>query len=132
MYSVPALFPPAFLLSQRVLLSPFLLSRRMPTPMVTSARRFHDINDLRHFVSQTLCDADHLEPDCFPMTERMLLRGDAPCGVLFSLYGPRSVVLSAIWETDRNTLLFYNSRGERFCKIQLAATPRLSPGEKQI
>lgn len=100
--------------------------------MVPSGRRFKDINALRHFVNQTLCNADHLEPNYFPMTERMLLRGNAPCGVLFSLYGPRSVVLSAIWETDRNTLLFYNSRGERFFKVQLSAAPRLSPpGEKK-
>lgn len=95
--------------------------------MATSAQRFLNINDLRHFVNETLCNPDHLEPDCFPMTERMLIRGGSPCGMLFSLHGPRSVVLSAIWETDRNTLLFYDSSGERYRTIQLTAAPRLTP-----
>jgi hypothetical protein len=33
--------------------------------------------------------------------------------------------LTAIWETDGNTILFYGSRGERFRKTQLVAAPRI-------
>ncbi|MEM9656755.1 MAG: hypothetical protein AAF961_00205, partial [Planctomycetota bacterium] len=36
-----------------------------------------------------------------------------PCGIHFCLHGPRALKLTAIWETDRNTILFYGSRGER-------------------
>ena len=43
----------------------------------------------------------------------------------FCLYGPRSLYLTAIWETDSNTILFYGSRGERFRKTQLIAPPRI-------
>ena len=92
----------------------------------SSARRFSDLSSLRTFVNQKLCETDQLEPSQFPMTERILLRGGRPCGMVFSILGPREVVLSAIWETDRNTLLFYDSRGERFLKIQLTAPPEIS------
>jgi hypothetical protein len=53
------------------------------------------------------------------MTERLLLRGDKPCGMLFCLHGPRAVKFTAVWETERNTVLFYGSTGERLNKIQL-------------
>ena len=61
------------------------------------------------------------------MTERILLRSGAPCGIYFCLHGPRSVKFTAIWETDRNTILFYNSNGERFHKTQLTRAPNLLP-----
>jgi hypothetical protein len=58
------------------------------------------------------------------MTERVLLRGDKPCGIQFCLHGPRATKFTAIWETDRNQVLFYGSRGERFLKTQLHDVPR--------
>jgi hypothetical protein len=63
--------------------------------------------------------------DAFPLTERILTRSDRPCGIFFCLHGPRAVKLSAIWETERNTLLFYGQTGERFHKIQLTEAPQL-------
>jgi hypothetical protein len=33
--------------------------------------------------------------------------------------------VSAIWETNRNTILFYDSSGERFQRVQLIAAPAL-------
>ena len=57
--------------------------------------------------------------------KEVLVRGGAPCGVYFCLYGPRSLYLAAIWETDSNTILFYGSRGERFRKTQLIAPPSI-------
>ena len=59
------------------------------------------------------------------MTEQILVRTGTPCGIYFCLHGPRSLKVSAIWETDRNTILFYDSSGERFNKIQLAEIPSL-------
>jgi hypothetical protein len=35
------------------------------------------------------------------------------------------VKFSAIWETERNMVLFYSSSGERFQKTQLVAAPAL-------
>jgi hypothetical protein len=55
----------------------------------------------------------------------MLLRGGKPCGIYFCLNGPRAVRFSAIWETDRNQILFYGPRGERFLKTQLSEAPAM-------
>lgn len=63
------------------------------------------------------------------MTERILMRAGRACGVLFSLYGPRAVMLTAVWETDQNQLFFYNSCGERFLKRQITSAPTLDCSE---
>jgi hypothetical protein len=93
--------------------------------MPTETQRLDDFTAIRRYVNQTLCDKDRLEADQFPLHERILKRDGAPCGVYFYLYGPRSLCLTAIWETDSNTILFYGSRGERFRKTQLIAPPRI-------
>jgi hypothetical protein len=49
------------------------------------------------------------------------MRGGKPCGLYFCLHGPRAVTFSAIWETANNTVLFYDSSGERFQKTQLVS-----------
>jgi hypothetical protein len=85
-----------------------------------------NLNDLRTYVHQTLCDQNELEPDAFQVTERILVRSRKPCGIFFCLHGPRSVKLTAIWETDRNTILFYSSSGERILKTQLVQAPVLA------
>jgi hypothetical protein len=93
--------------------------------MPTETQRLDDLLAIRRYVNETLCEKDQLEADLFPLYERILVRGGAPCGVLFCLYGPRSLYLTAIWETDSNTILFYGSRGERFHRTQLIAPPRI-------
>jgi hypothetical protein len=93
--------------------------------MPTETQRLDDLHAIRHYVNQTLCEKDQLEANSFPLKERILVRGGAPCGLYFCLYGPRSLCLTAIWETDGNTILFYGSRGERFQTTQLIAPPRI-------
>lgn len=93
--------------------------------MPTDSQRLDDLHAIRSYVTQTLCEKDQLETNSFPLYERILVRGGAPCGLYFYLYGPRSLCLTAIWETDGNTILFYGSRGERFRKTQLIAPPRI-------
>lgn len=93
--------------------------------MLPSCTRIQNLDDLRTYVNETLCQYDHLEIDAFPLTQRILVRGGQPCGVFFCLHGPRSVKFTAIWETRQNTVLFYNSTGERFHKAQLIRAPRL-------
>jgi hypothetical protein len=85
-----------------------------------------NLNDLRQFVQETLCQRNELEIGAFRITERILLRSGIPCGLMFCLHGPRSVRLTAIWEIERNTVLFYGSDGQRQQKLQLAATPQLA------
>lgn len=93
--------------------------------MSTRAQRIKNLNDLRRYVKKTLCNENELEIDAFPMTERILVRGGKPCGLLFCLHGPRLVMFSAIWETQHNTVLFYGAAGERLRKIQLSEVPAL-------
>jgi hypothetical protein len=93
--------------------------------MPTEVQRLDDLHAIRNFVNQTLCEKDRLETNSFPLYEKVLVRGGEPCGVYFYLYGPRSLCLTAIWETDSNTILFYGSRGERFRKTQLESAPRI-------
>ena len=44
--------------------------------------------------------------------------------VLLSEWSP-AVRFTAIWETDRNQILFYGPQGERFLKTQLLEAPPL-------
>lgn len=77
------------------------------------------MHDLREYVNDTLCEHYQLQIDAFRLTERVLRRGNKPCGIYFCLHGPRAVRFTAIWETDRNQILFYGSTGERILKTQL-------------
>jgi hypothetical protein len=87
--------------------------------MPTCFQQLRSLDELREYVLETLCYQYQLRIDAFQMTERLLRRGDKPCGLLFCLHGPRAVKFTAIWETDRNRILFYGSTGERFQKTQL-------------
>jgi hypothetical protein len=94
-----------------------------------SAQPLHieNLTTLRTYVHETLCQQNELQVGAFHITERILVRGRRPCGMFFCLHGPRSVKLTAIWETDRNTILFYSSSGERVYKAQLVQAPILKP-----
>ena len=87
--------------------------------MLQRAMAIQNLDELRELVNEILCEHDQLETDAFEMTEQILVRAGKPCGVYFCLHGPRALVVSAIWETDGNMILFYDSSGERFGKIQL-------------
>ena len=93
--------------------------------MLVDHRQIETFDDLREIVYQILCEYEHLEPGIFEMTERILIRGNKPCGTYFCLHGPRNVKYTAIWETDRNSILFYDCNGVRFRKLQLSEAPHL-------
>ena len=93
--------------------------------MFTSSPVIQTLEQLRDYVNEILCQHDQLETGAFPLTERILVRADRPCGIYFCLHGPRSVKFSAIWETQHNTVLFYGSTGQRFQKTQLVEAPKL-------
>lgn len=94
--------------------------------MLAQDKCLEDLEQLTEYVYTTLCLYEQLEPGVFPMTERILVRGDTPCGIFFCLHGPRNVRYTAIWETDRNTILFYGSCGDRFHRTRLVAAPQLA------
>lgn len=93
--------------------------------MLTGFQQIENISDLREYINITICNHFQLQAGAFLLTERVLVRGDRPCGIYFCLHGPRATKFTAIWETDRNQILFYGSRGERFLKTQLHETPML-------
>jgi hypothetical protein len=93
--------------------------------MLTRYQQIHSLDELRGYVNETLCEHNLLQHDAFEMTERVLCRAGKPCGIFFCLHGPRAVKFTAIWETERNQVLFYDGSGERFQKTQLLEGPRL-------
>ena len=94
--------------------------------MQPGVQRFDSLPELRDFVIETLCARDRLDRSGVRVSERLLVRSGRPCGMFFCVHGPRAVVFTAIWETDRNTVIFYDSTGERFHRTQLMAAPRLA------
>jgi len=91
--------------------------------MLTRFQQIESVHDLREYVNTTICTHYQLQEGVFSVTERVLLRSGKPCGLYFCLHGPRATKFTAIWDTDRNQVLFYGSRGERFLKIQLLESP---------
>ncbi len=88
--------------------------------MVQAAVSVRSMSDLRRYVHETLCGHENLLPDQYEMQEVPLTRMGERCGLQFVLRGPRNVRLGAVWASDRNQIFFYDARGERFRKEQLA------------
>lgn len=99
--------------------------------MSVAELQIENVQDLRAFVVETLCSHEQLEPGLFPVSELLLLRGGRTCGIEFCLHGPRSVKLMAIWEIERQSVLFYNSAGQRFHRAQLADTLSWLPADQE-
>jgi hypothetical protein len=87
---------------------------------------FHSLEELRDYVNQTLCSREHLEPNAFPLSERLLVQRDKPCGMYFCLHGPRAVKFTAVWDAVRNLVMFYGATGERFQTTRLMHAPPLA------
>jgi hypothetical protein len=92
--------------------------------MLTHFQQINGVHDLREYVNTTLCVQCQLQEGAFSMTEHVLWRSGRPCGIYFCLHGPRATKFTAIWDAQRNQVLFYGSRGERFLKTQLLESPR--------
>jgi hypothetical protein len=106
-------------------LRPCASKKEPPAAMLSSAEQIGNLENLRQFVVDVLCTQNQLEPGAFPVSERILVRGGRPCGLFFCLHGPRSVKFTAIWETEHNTVLFYDASGERTGKVRLVRAPCL-------
>lgn len=100
----------------------------MTSESTPSTRDLRTLDDLRTFIHKTLCQKENLLEEQFTMTEMQLMRRGRECGLQFSLHGPRSVRLGAIWASDHNVVYFYDARGERYLKLKLAN--RLMDGEE--
>jgi hypothetical protein len=87
--------------------------------MAAGAESISTISELRDFVHLTLCAKENLVEAQFQLRERDLSKLGKPCGLQFSIFGPRQVRLSAVWASDRNVLYFYDARGVRYMKVPL-------------
>ncbi len=87
--------------------------------MLDTVDEVRSLDDLRAYIHHTLCEKENLLSDQFRMTEMQLKRRGRDCGLQFSLQGPRSVRLGAIWASDQNLIYFYDARGERYLKVRM-------------
>ena len=93
--------------------------------MHETAQDFQTVEEIRCYVAETLSGLESLKSDQYEVTQRVLYRSGRPCGVHFSLHGPRALMLSAIWETEQNRILFYGSCGRRMLRTKLMNAPQL-------
>lgn len=93
--------------------------------MASPSQEIRNIDQLRTYIQNVICQHEQLEPNAFRLTQQILFKAGRPCGIYFCLHGPRAVKLSAIWETERNSVLFYDSNGERFRKDHLCEAPEM-------
>jgi hypothetical protein len=77
------------------------------------------IDQLHAWVHEMLCSKENLLEEMFTTRAAELLRGGAACGRQFTLQGPRCVKLSAVWAADQNVVYFYDTRGQRYRKVDL-------------
>lgn len=91
--------------------------------MVENAERLPTLEQVHQYVAHTLSRLETLDPDRFPLTHQILNRSGKPCGIYYCLQGPRAVRLTAIWETEQNTILFYGSCGRRMQRTRLLEAP---------
>ena len=86
---------------------------------------FSSLEGLRGFVERTICEQKHLLLGACQLHEKVLVRNGEPCGLHFTLSGPRAVQFSAIWDAARDTILFYDCNGDRFHRSDLTASAGL-------
>jgi hypothetical protein len=79
----------------------------------------HTLDDLRSFVHGALCEKENLLGEQFSISEMQLVRRGRPCGLQFSLHGPRSVRLGAVWAADHNVVYLYDTQGRRYARVEL-------------
>jgi hypothetical protein len=81
------------------------------------------LDDVRNYVAETLAGYESLDPAQWQLRQQVLYRSGKPCGMHFCMQGPRSLTLSAIWEFEGNSILFYRSCGARAGRVQLVRSP---------
>jgi hypothetical protein len=81
------------------------------------------LEELNKYVHFKLCEPDNLEPTQAPLRQAGITRRGKTCGLFFQVQGPRSLKTYAVWASEENRILFYNSSGERVSETQLNEAP---------
>jgi hypothetical protein len=87
--------------------------------MSVGIQQIDSMQALRRYIHTALCDKEQLLEEQSLLVELPLFRTNQLCGIQFTLHGPRSVKLSAVWAADKNIVFLYDTRGERYAKIPL-------------
>ena len=74
---------------------------------------------LHAYVHETLCARENLLTEQFRTVAAPLKRAGKPCGCQYTLLGPRSVRLTAVWDAVRNCLFLFDATGARIEKRML-------------
>jgi hypothetical protein len=81
------------------------------------------LDALREHVHKTLCAHDQLDLAQTPLRQSVLTRSGRPCGLFFSVHGPRRVKTYAVWAGEEDRILFYDSNGIRFAETRVVEGP---------
>lgn len=79
------------------------------------------LDELRLFIHTKLCEKENLLAEQFRLREAALMMRGRQCGMEFTVKGPRSIRLGAIWASEQNLINFYDTQGERYLKVKLTA-----------
>jgi hypothetical protein len=93
--------------------------------MVPHTVTLSTIQELKSFVRKVLCAHDRLDPEQTALREAPIFQSEKPCGLFFQVLGPRSLRTYAIWASNEERVLFYDSAGVRFGVTKLASSPNL-------
>ena len=69
--------------------------------------------ELHAHVHETLCGRENLLTEQFRTVAAPLTRGGKACGCQYTLLGPRSVRLTAVWDAAKNCLFLFDATGAR-------------------
>src|SRR5881396_379910 len=69
-------------------------------PKEGSMHSIQSLEELRHYVQETLCERHALDPQQFPLVESLLTRAGRPCGLYFCQHGPRLMKAHAVWDGE--------------------------------
>src|SRR5712691_57311 len=94
------------------------LSPRNRHPM-EAAVCLPSLEAIRDHVLKTLCTHDQLDASQTPLRQAVIMRSGRPCGLFFSVQGPRRVKSYAVWAGEEDRILFYDSQGVRFGQTRL-------------
>jgi hypothetical protein len=81
------------------------------------------LDAIRQHVLRTLCAHDRLDPEQTPLYQGLITRSGRPCGLFFQVQGPRMLRTYALWASEEDRILFYDSTGLRFGETRLSEAP---------
>lgn len=91
--------------------------------MKPSVQSLPGTDDILKYVHQMLCSHDNLDPQQAPLRHFRIIRSGRLCGFFFQVNGPRAVKVYAVWASDENRILFFDSAGTRYAETRLSDSP---------